>query len=544
MMKKLVSLILCLALVLGCVSFAQAEEKMTLTWYNINPAYEDNSWGEQTFEEMFGVDVQIIRAESADELATLLAGGQIPDVIFAGSINEVSTYQNLGILATVTEEEIQQYMPRYYAMCVEKDPSIFTYSMIDGQNYGITKLKGVAGIGQAAVIRADWLKAAGIDKVPSNLEELEAALYAFTFGDPDGNGVNDTYGMSSGSDKENGKRFFCSIFGAYGINPFCWTIENDEVKFGFTTDACKEALKLLNKWYAMGIIDPEFVTDQCRTSGTDIAYKFANGLIGYIDGFNYDDYEWDNDGHVNAKWVAANPAWQEFFAGTEDENALYATANVFDFSDAMIDPYYIALSQLEGPAGEKSGFYASSAVGGYVCFGIQLEDEPEKKHRVMEILESLAMDEDACINHYGPEGYIWEWNEDHTERQWIDNYSSKENYNAQGQAIGNGQNLWAMYACNPEFQTLIGGSRMHQRYDVDLPAFAKANTVVDAVPVALASSAEYPDLTYAYIVEYMVKAIRGDVDIDATWESTIQTWYDNGGSILTGEANAWYQGTK
>ena len=544
-MKKIVSLVLCLMMVLGCFSFAQADnEKMTITWYNINPAYEDDSWGEQTFEEMFDVDVKLVRAESADELATLLAGGQIPDVIFAGSITDVATYQSLGILATVTDDEIKEYMPRYYAMCVEKDPSIFTYSMIAGQNYGITKLKGVAGIGQAAVIRADWLTAVGIDKVPSTLEELEAALYAFTYNDPDGNGLNDTYGMSSGSDKENGKRFFSSIFGAYGINPFCWTIENDAAKFGFTTDACKEALQLLHKWYDMGIIDPEFVTDQCRTSGTDIAYKFANGKIGYIDGFNYDDYEWDNDGHVNAKWVAANPSWQEFFAADTDESVLYSNTNVFDFSSDMINPYYIVLEKMEGPAGEDSGFYASSAVGGYICFGVQLDDDADKKHKVMEILESLAMDEDACINHYGPEGYVWQWNEDHTEREWIENYSSKDNYNAQGQIIGNGQNLWAMYACNPDFQTLIGGSRMHQRYDLDLPNFAKANTVMDAVPVALASSAEYPDLTYSYIVEYMVKAIRGDVDIDATWDSTIQTWYSNGGTILTEEANAWYQGTK
>ena len=281
--------------------------------------------------------------------------------------------------------------------------------MIDGRNCGFTKPKGVACVSQATVIRADWLKAAGIGKAPSNLEALEAAPYVFTFNDPDGNSVNDTYGMLSGSDKENGKRVFCSIFGAYGINLFCRTVEDDEIKFCYTTDACRDTLKLLHKWYDMGVIDPEFVTDQCRASGTDIAFKFANGLISCIDGFNYDDYEWDNDGHVNAKWVAATPAWQAFFAGTEDESVLYATGNVFDFSDALIDPYYIARSLLEGPAGEKSGVYASSAVGGYVCFGIQLVDEPEKKHRMMGILEVLAMDEDACINHYGPEGCIWAW---------------------------------------------------------------------------------------------------------------------------------------
>ena len=210
----------------------------------------------------------------------------------------------------------------------------------------------------------------------------------------------------------------------------------------------------------------------------------------------------------------------------------------------MIDPYYIVIPQIEGPVGEKSGYYAGNNIAGYICFGVQLEDDKEKMYKVMDILEQEATDEEIIINHWGPEGYIWEWNEDKTQRQWIENYSDKENYNAQGQAIGNGQCLWAMYNANDAFLTLIGGTRMDQRYKVDMPMFAKMNTVKDAVKVSLNATTENPDLIYAYPLEYIVKAIRGDVDIDATWESTLQNWYDNGGTQLTQEANDWYQGTQ
>ena len=82
------------------------EEPMTIVWYNQYPPYEDDSWGEKAFEELFGVDVEIVRAENADELSTLLAGGQIPDVMFLSTIEEVGTYQNLGILASLTEYAI------------------------------------------------------------------------------------------------------------------------------------------------------------------------------------------------------------------------------------------------------------------------------------------------------------------------------------------------------------------------------------------------------------------------------------------------------
>ena len=562
MMKKALAFVLCCGMTLSLAACGDkeeaqggqstgtgtqtgAEEVMKISWYNINPPYEDGSWGEQTFEELFGVDVEIVRAESEDELSTLLAGGDIPDVMILSSVEQVASFQNLGILASVTEEEIQEYMPSYYAMCVAEDEDFFSYSMIDGVNYGIAKYKAASGIAQAAVIRADWLENCGFDSVPTTLEELEEVFTAFTYNDPDGNGVDDTYALTSGSDKEEGKRFFSSIFGAYGINPFCWTEQDGEVVFGFATEECREALKLLNKWYGMGLIDPEFVTDESRTSGTDIAYKFANGITGFVDGFAFDDYEWDNDAHVNAKWVASNESWQEFFAANAgDEEALYGTANVTDFSDDMIAPYYIVIPQIVGPAGENSGYYAGTNISGYICFGVQLEDDREKMYKVMDILEQQAADTDIIINHWGPEGYIWQWNEDGTERVWIENYSEKEDYNAQGQTMGNGQCLWPMYVSNDAFLTIIGGARMDQRYKVDMPVFAQMNTVTDVVKVSLSAATENPDLIYAYPLEYIVKAIRGDVDIDATWEDTIQTWYDNGGTQLTEEANEWYQGTQ
>ena len=44
-------------------------------------------------------------------------------------------------------------------------------------------------------MRIDWLENLGMD-VPTNWDEFVAVLEAFTFGDPDGNGENDTIGMT------------------------------------------------------------------------------------------------------------------------------------------------------------------------------------------------------------------------------------------------------------------------------------------------------------------------------------------------------------
>lgn len=519
--------------------------KITLSWYGINPPYEDGTWGEETFESLFNVDVKIVRAESEDEFSTLLASGEIPDVFLVESLQDVGKYQKLGILASVTEDEIKEHMPNYYDMCVEKDPNIFRYSVIDGVNYGVSKMEVTGGVARAAAIRADWLKACGIDKVPTTLEELEVAFDAFVNQDPDGNGVKDTYALSSATDYGKGKRFFSSIFGAYGINPLAWTEKDGELEYGFATEECKEALKLLHSWYEKGYIDPEFVTNEGRSSGTDVPYKFANGKIGFVDGYSFEDYQWDNDGHINAKWTATSSEWQAYYEeNAEDLKKLYAYDNVTDFSDDMIDPYYIILEKVVGPAGDKSGYFTNSAVSGYICFGIQLEEERDKMYKAMEIFEQQATDPDIAINHYGPEGYQWEWNEDKTERLYIANFSDKPDYNAQGQIIGNGLCLWPMYKSNTKFLSLVGGARMEQRYDRDMQMFSSLPVIRDAVTVSLSVASEKPDLVKDYPIEYLVKAIRGDIDIEKDWDGIVETWYKNGGTDLTNEANEWYASTK
>lgn len=57
------------------------------------------------------------------------------------------------------------------------------------------------------MIRQDWLENLGLE-MPTSLDELYDVLYAFTYNDPDGNGVDDTYGITSaGGGKGVGRNF-------------------------------------------------------------------------------------------------------------------------------------------------------------------------------------------------------------------------------------------------------------------------------------------------------------------------------------------------
>lgn len=519
-------------------------EKLTISWMGPVPPLEDNSWGEQKFEELFNVDVQIIRAEDDQQQAVLFASGSIPDYINVLSIARVAALQSQGVLASFPIEEIQTYMPEYYKAGLGYDPLIFNYATIDGGNYAIPQFDCLASIPTGTAIRADWLKNVGITKVPSTLEELEAAFIAFREQDPNKNGQKDTYALTSFSEPDNPQRnprMFASIFGAYGVNPFMWReASGGGVEFGFNTQDFKDGLKLLAKWYSMELIDPEFITDKYRTSSADMSLKFATGRVGYLEGITFDDYQIDNDGHVSAKWVPANQPWMDYFNENADADDLYKYATTTDFDDNLIEPYYINLKPVTGPNG-KSGYYKGSNIRGFYCFGSQLEDDPAKRARIMSILEAESTDPEIYINHFGPEGAQWIWSDDSkTERIYNPNYTEHPDYHPQGQKLGVGWDLYPIYWCKPEFLTIVAGPRQIQRYTYTMPMFEEFSGISEAVPVPLPAAAENPDLTAQFVVDYIVKAIRGEVDIDGTYDSTIATWKQMGGEALTKEANDWF----
>jgi putative aldouronate transport system substrate-binding protein len=516
-------------------------ERIQLTWLGSNPALEDNSWGELLFEELFNVDVKIIRATNDEQRTTLFASGEIPDYInIISGIAQLGAYQNQGILSPIPLEEIKKYMPTHYARGTELDPNMFNYSVIGDENWGLPFISVVGAIPRAPAIRADWLEKVGITKVPATIAELEQAFVAFREQDPDGNGRKDTYALSTCSDAAQYRLFFTSIFGAYGVNPFLWREKSDgTLEFGFATDDCKEALQLLAKWYKMELIDPEFVTDLRRSSSRDIPSKFSEGRLGFVDGLNFDDYEWDNDGHLNAKWTTANPSITRWVEEHRDKPDQFSLVNTSDFTNDLPKPYYIIIPKITGPRG-KSGYYTQSSLGGYAGFGSSLTNDPAKRRRILAIIEREENEEDIYINHYGPEDVYWVWNEDKTERLYNPQVAQHPLYHPQGQLLGSGFGLWPILNGNKNFLNIMGGPRANQRYLYDYPLFDAFPKLQDKVMVALPAATENPELVSTTIKEYLVKAVRGDVDINATWDSTIAAWKRMGGDDLTKEANDWW----
>jgi putative aldouronate transport system substrate-binding protein len=132
-------------------------------------------------------------------------------------------------------------------------------------------------------IRQSWLDNLGLEMPTTPEEQLEVAK-AFTFQDPDGNGKDDTWGMSGM--KGLGRMNFCfNPFGIiYGYDD--WTVVDGKVTPMIVQDGMKDALAYIKECYDAGVIDPDsFVQDgtkqweKVRQGTYGIFEMYANGVL-------------------------------------------------------------------------------------------------------------------------------------------------------------------------------------------------------------------------------------------------------------------------
>lgn len=133
----------------------------------------------------------------------------------------------------------------------------------------------VWGVPRSTVARADgflldeqWLQKLGIDYTEGDymtLDEFFDMLYRFTYEDPDGNGIDDTYGI--GAYEKDGILFtgIERIFHVGGWYEFPdGTI--DSVQYSKDSDYYKQYLEFMNKCWEAGVIDPDAYALDSKTA--------------------------------------------------------------------------------------------------------------------------------------------------------------------------------------------------------------------------------------------------------------------------------------
>lgn len=451
------------------------------------------------FEEKFNVDFDVWNIESSKwhEILNLkFASGEVPDQMEVKGFDTLQKYVNQDLLAEIPVDMLKEYAPFIYNEYIEKAvPGALKYGMVDGKLYGIPK--PVSSIQRAPIVwRGDWLEKIGMTSPPETLEQFEEAMYKFANEDPDGNGRKDTYGLS-----QTGMQ---AVYGAFGYLPGIWQERDGELVYASVQPEVKEALALLNKWYKDGVLDPEFITGENQGGYYAFSHAFFNNRIGFtsIGAF----YHW-------------KPILHE--GDTKSENFLELQKVNPQAAETLahgIPPV--------GPGG-KSGVLAPSEVNTILLgFGKQVEQEPDKMAKMLQILDALnGTYEDYLTSIFGLKGEHWDYSTEGFPG-FINDFDAKK-LTEMGVVLNPFEPRdYAIERAKPRFDWAE-----ENKYDV--------GGINDKLLSPLASDGKYKEELKKIEEEAFIRIITGDKPLDH-FDEFVAKWRSSGGDQLEKEANEWY----
>lgn len=540
-MKKLLVLVLCLALALPV--FGMAEEAAEIKWsgtisvapYMFGPYDETKDvavhWAQDYIREKYGYDVTfdvvyIENANYSEIINTRIAGGTAPDIFKSGSETYLDKYYEQGAIASWDVEFFKENAPDLYEFLnnggyqgrlADSVEMFWDYATAaDGKMNNIPYFDEQSCMpAKTLMYRKDWLDALGVseDQLPKTLDEFVDLMYRFANEDPDGNGVKDTFGCS--------ESVLRAIFGAYGStydNQIWLEDEDGNLVCSDVKASNKEALELCAKLYADGVLDPEFVTGENNGGYWAVNHSFINGVIGAschasIDHYRRPDVCNDNGGPVAVEWYAINGA---------DSDFVYA-------------PWPAGPN---GDYGLEIGYPVSRGAGHVI--NASLNDDPEKLAAIFQIMNLFTIDDELMIRTvWGVEGETYTKNEDGSFTKLIETaagneiglqvlrgiYGPEKPYSELG--------MFLDFYANP---TIINRLNFFENPQCDS---YRQNKVTTTLPSQTDYAAELGTLR----AETFVNIITGVAPVDS-YDDYVEEWMDMGGDILTEEANDWYATTK
>lgn len=265
----------------------------------------ENNIYTRTYADELGINLEYewvtYSGNADDKIKMMISSDSLPDVF---RVNR-QTFESLvkaGKVEDLTEAFESCASDNLKSYLQEGSPAR-NASTRDGKLYAVPNHNDYKESATMVWVRTDWLENLNLE-MPSTTQELMEVAEAFTTQDPDGNGIDDTYGFGFDGTLGIGDVYW-NMFGSY---PKIWIEDSDgtlvDGMFGNETQIAntRQGLEMLQTMYSKGVIDPEFVTKD----GTKVAEDVANGKFGiFFDGL-WTGY-WPLQGNVSAD---ENADWQ------------------------------------------------------------------------------------------------------------------------------------------------------------------------------------------------------------------------------------------
>lgn len=215
-----------------------------------------------------------------DRVKMLVSTGDMPDLVHYGADTFAKQWAEEGLLLDVTDL-IGNY-PNLSRNITEEQMGDCAL-LEDGHYYGIPRPNSYDKWGY--IINTKWLDAVGME-APTTVDEFVEVCRAFTTQDPDGNGIDDTYGASLGAQQSS-------------LDSGIWSLNNDFFSMAYSISSwhhgmpdvdgsaklrCLKSMypdymEKLHDMYEEGIIDREFVTHNAQENYEKLAQNRV-GIVG------------------------------------------------------------------------------------------------------------------------------------------------------------------------------------------------------------------------------------------------------------------------
>lgn len=476
-MKKTIVLALVLALVCTAAPFsfapaAQAEgDVVTVEFLNnawetgVDEALIEDNFVEQYILEKLGVDLVYTKV---DELETTLnmrmLSGDIPDIIRVPNRNYLVEYATEEYLLNLDEYADQ------LADALAFTEGNSAAGKVNGTTYAIAGRP--YGFRMAYWYNVNAFEAAGITELPTTLDGYFDAVRTVMAADVDGNGVNDTLGLTG-----SGWNTLCQIFGAFGCTtPNVLSLDAEgHVVDTMLTENFYDALVYANGLWEEGIIDTEIfalndtqVNDKGKTAAATTLYTQWPGIkkVASWDGYLAVD--------PNAKWEIATP--------------------------------------LTGPDGVTNyvGNHNDAGFTSLTSIDIELVDDQPVLEGALKVLNFFGTEEGLSLTTHGLEGIHWDYNEEGAPVVYEDKYNDIVF-------------SWIYQMCGREEMSYcrVKFGENAWKYTVQSDEQPRLNNVT-----GLADDPEWYNGTDAetYISEECAKFLTGERDLnEAEWQAFLDT---------------------
>lgn len=416
-----------------------------------------------------------------EKLNILLASGNRPDVFQVQPRNNIMSYAADGILADLApyiysdDYQIQERMPaRAWAPVTEGEHIwAFPYNRQDAMN-------------QTFFIRKAWMENLDLE-IPKTVEEFYEVMRAFTYDDPDQNGLDDTFGLISERDLGY-TRAFQAAFGASEYRIIDGKVTPPEV-----TEEYRDYLEYMHRLASEGILDNEVFTYNTQIF-QDKLKEEKHGMLG----------EFWHFGHA-----------PEYFMPDDSR----------PFGNKIPDVWMVVDFPLNVKTGEKTYNIYSSTNRHYMC----ISATSDKIADVMGFFDWCISDEGTKFDYLGVPGI--EYSEENgvitplAEKQlaqWMMLAPVK-----QGNLREGIEKLWMAGAYDPESIIRLEHSRANGKMDY-IAAMLPFNS-----DLQLAN-------TWTLTEEYRAKAILGTANLTTDWDAYINDWYAMGGQEIIDFYTEWY----